>query len=104
MEGRPIELTTSSLAGLLAAQLVLVPVHAVEGWIFWRWPADGRRRRLDAASMVLAVMGWVLAAVISAGASTAQGRIWPVILGSTAGYLTYTSLLLLAWVLLYGRR
>lgn len=54
--------------------------------------------------MVLAIFGWGIAAVLSAGASVAQGRIWPVVLGSTAGYLTFTSVLLTTWVLLYGRK
>lgn len=89
---------------LLGAQLVLVPVHAVEAWIYCQWPASGRRRAADAAVLALAGSGWLVAALLSSGASASDSRIWPVILGSTAGYLAFTTILLAAWLLLYGRR
>ena len=91
------------MMSVLAAQLVLVPVNLVQVWIFWNWPRTGRRRLADTVCVVVALGGWLATAVYAAGVSMPSSPIWSTVLGSTAGFVTLTCVLLGGWLLLYRR-
>ncbi|MDJ0654018.1 MAG: hypothetical protein QNJ40_07690 [Xanthomonadales bacterium] len=82
------------------AQGVLLPVNLTIAWIFWTFPRRRGSRNRDWLALAVAATAWALSALAAAQLEPADARIWPTVVGATAGFLSFSVVLAAFW---FGR-
>ena len=84
------------------AQGVLLPVNLTIAWIFWTFPRPPRSRRQDWLALAVAGAAWAASALASAQLDPGDARIWPTVVGATAGFLSFSLVLVAFWLGRFG--
>jgi hypothetical protein len=87
--------------------VVLLPTNLIMAWIYWRviklrWPAA--RNGLEVFFILLATGSWVIAVIWGFDSNPpSAGQIWPFVLSTLGGYVVFTGVLWLGFLLrLFG--